>query len=307
MSIDDATRQTIEETVKSNDVVLFMKGRRRMPQCGFSAQVVGILDQLVEDYTTVNVLTDQAVREGIKVFSNWPTIPQLYVKGEFVGGCDIITEMFQQGELQSMLGVEVKEVAPPTFVVTESAAAAFKEALDAEGAPAVRLTIDARFRPTMGVDQAGPLDLETEAGGIRFVVDRGTASRSDGLKIDFVAGPQGGFRLENPNEPAKVKQIGPADLAARLKAGEPFEIVDVRTPGERETAKIEGTRLLDDAYRAELLERAKDAPIVFQCHHGGRSQAAADWFLGQGFTNVFNLAGGIDAWSEQVDPTIPKY
>jgi len=93
----------IGKTVANNDVVLFMKGRKGMPQCGFSMQVDQILTLLGVDYTDVNVLDDLSVREGIKAFSNWPTIPQLYIKGEFVGGCDIVREMYEAGELQQML------------------------------------------------------------------------------------------------------------------------------------------------------------------------------------------------------------
>ena len=98
-----SAHEFIENEVKSNDVVLFMKGSPQFPQCGFSGQVVQILDYLGVDYKGVNVLADMEIREGIKQYSNWPTIPQLYIKGEFVGGCDIIREMFQAGELQDMM------------------------------------------------------------------------------------------------------------------------------------------------------------------------------------------------------------
>jgi len=95
--------ERIESDVKSNPVVLFMKGTPVFPQCGFSARVVQILSHLGVPFKGVNVLEDTEIREGIKAFTNWPTIPQLYVNGEFVGGCDIVMEMFQAGELQSML------------------------------------------------------------------------------------------------------------------------------------------------------------------------------------------------------------
>jgi monothiol glutaredoxin len=98
-----ATHDWIRKAVASNDVVLFMKGNKNFPQCGFSAQVVQMLGHLGVDYKDVNVLESMEVREGIKSFYNWPTIPQLYVKGEFVGGCDIGREMFQAGELQQLL------------------------------------------------------------------------------------------------------------------------------------------------------------------------------------------------------------
>ncbi len=105
----------IDSEVKSNDVVLFMKGTPTFPQCGFSSQVVQILDYLGVDYKGVNVLENMDVRQGIKEYSNWPTIPQLYVKGEFVGGCDIIREMFQEGELQTAFaekGITVSQPQP---------------------------------------------------------------------------------------------------------------------------------------------------------------------------------------------------
>lgn len=98
-----AIQEFIGNEVKSNDVVLFMKGTPGFPQCGFSGQLVQILDYLGVDYKGVNVLTSDEMRQGIKEYSNWPTIPQLYVKGEFVGGCDIVREMFQAGELQPLL------------------------------------------------------------------------------------------------------------------------------------------------------------------------------------------------------------
>ncbi|OYR09063.1 Grx4 family monothiol glutaredoxin [Brucella grignonensis] len=92
----------IDNEVKTNDVVLFMKGTPGFPQCGFSGQVVQILDYLGVDYKGVNVLASDEIRQGIKDYSNWPTVPQLYVKGEFIGGCDIVREMFQSNELQTL-------------------------------------------------------------------------------------------------------------------------------------------------------------------------------------------------------------
>jgi monothiol glutaredoxin len=104
--------QFIDNEVKANDIVLFMKGTPQFPMCGFSGQLVQILDYLGVPYKGLNVLENDDLRNGIKSYSNWPTIPQLYVKGEFVGGCDIVREMFQAGELQSLLkdkGIPVKE------------------------------------------------------------------------------------------------------------------------------------------------------------------------------------------------------
>ena len=100
--MSDDVQTAIDEAVKTNDVVLFMKGTPTFPQCGFSSVVVQILDVIGADYVATNVLDDQDVREGIKAYSDWPTIPQLYVKGEFVGGCDIIREMYESGELRDL-------------------------------------------------------------------------------------------------------------------------------------------------------------------------------------------------------------
>ncbi|MEX0582801.1 MAG: Grx4 family monothiol glutaredoxin [Sneathiella sp.] len=107
--LDQVTKDRISQEVSGNDVVLFMKGSAVFPQCGFSATVVQILSHLDIKFKSVDVLSDPAIREGIKEYSQWPTIPQLYVKGEFVGGCDIIREMFETGELQGIF--EEKQVA----------------------------------------------------------------------------------------------------------------------------------------------------------------------------------------------------
>lgn len=109
--MSDDVQTSIDNAVKGNDVLLFMKGTPTFPQCGFSSVVVQVLDYLGVEYQAVNVLDNQDIREGIKTYSDWPTIPQLYVKGEFVGGCDIIKEMFEAGELKEYLdekGIEME-------------------------------------------------------------------------------------------------------------------------------------------------------------------------------------------------------
>ena len=100
---DVDTNQRIEQLVRQNDIVLFMKGTALFPQCGFSSRAIAILDHLGVSYETVDVLADQSIREGIKAYSDWPTVPQLYVKGEFVGGSDIMMEMFESGELKQLV------------------------------------------------------------------------------------------------------------------------------------------------------------------------------------------------------------
>jgi monothiol glutaredoxin len=113
-SASDAVFDRIQSEIAAAPVMLYMKGNRQFPQCGFSARVVQILGHLGVAYQTANVLEDAEIRDGIKRFSNWPTIPQLYVKGEFIGGCDIVTEMFQSGELEELLrdkGIAVQAAA----------------------------------------------------------------------------------------------------------------------------------------------------------------------------------------------------
>lgn len=305
--MNEATKQRIQQTVESNQVVLFMKGRRRLPQCGFSAQVVSLLDQIVDDYETVNVLADPEIREGIKEYSDWPTIPQLYINGKFVGGCDIVTQMFEAGALHKELGQSMPSVEAPTITVSDSAAKELNTAAAANEGSFVRLAIDPAWRPGLDLTPANPNDLKVESNGVTFVMDRGTAQRANGVAIDFVDGEQGGFKIENPNEPPRVKPISAPDLKRRLDAGESLELIDVRTEQEAQTAKIPGAKLLNDDVKAYIEGLDKDTTLVFHCHHGPRAQNAANFFLNSGFKKVFNLAGGIDAWSQQVDPSVPRY
>src|SRR5581483_12046015 len=130
--MDQQTRERIQSTIDSNDVVLFMKGTPQAPRCGFSATVVQILDALGATYATVDVLSDPAIREGIKEFSEWPTIPQLYVKREFVGGCDIVKELYGSGELEEKLGGKSETIEAPQITVTERAAKALKAAVQSQ-------------------------------------------------------------------------------------------------------------------------------------------------------------------------------
>ena len=142
MALDAQLKKKIDQLVASDNVVLFMKGTRSFPQCGFSAGVVNILNTLIPKYTTVNVLTDVDVRGGMKEYSDWPTFPQLFIKGEFVGGADIVRQMHEAGELEKKLGDLVAPAKPPKLTVTERAAAELKTALT-EGSPGdvIHLTI----------------------------------------------------------------------------------------------------------------------------------------------------------------------
>jgi monothiol glutaredoxin len=308
MALSERTRERIEEYIHGDDVVLFMKGNRSMPQCGFSNKVVQILDSIVDDYTTVDVLADPDIREGIKEYSDWPTIPQLYLKGEFIGGCDVVTELYASGELHRQLGRPVPERKIPTIRISDAAAARVREYMNRAPGKSLKLSIDARYQASLGLAPRQEHEVEVESNGIHVLMDHATAERADGLSIDLVESPTGtAFKMDNPNAPAEVKQLAPRDVKKLLEAGTKLVFLDVRTPEERATAAIPGTRLLDQSTAAEIERLPKDTLLVFHCHHGGRSQAAAEHFRGRGFTNVHNMAGGIDAWSREVDGSVPRY
>jgi monothiol glutaredoxin len=306
MALDPAFKQRMDTLLADNKVVLFMKGNRRMPQCGFSQRVVGILDGIIDDYTTVDVLSDSEVRMGMKEYSDWPTFPQLYVDNELVGGCDIITEMAGSGELHATFGVELEHVETPEVTITDAAAAELSTALTslADG-EFLRLKIPGNFRFELNLGPKTFGDIEVTSNGYTLLMDRASAKIGCGTVVDFVRdGMQAGFKISNPNEPASVKQITPAELKALMEGGDTFRLLDVRTPEEMQTASITGASPLDEQ---ELASLDRGITLVFHCHHGMRSQEAAEHFRSQGFRDVRNLAGGIDAWSKQVDSSVPTY
>ena len=305
--MDERTRIEIDTLIASDRVVLFMKGHRRQPQCGFSATVVGILDELVPDYTTVDVLANPAIREGIKTYSSWPTIPQLYVAGEFVGGCDIVRELYGTGELHEKLGAQAPERVVPEMTITDAAARFLRDAAERAG-QAIHLRIDPRFQTKAYLGPAEPGEIEAEANGVTIHFDLASTPRADGIRIDYVETAHGhDLAIDNPNAPRPVQQMSVAELKQLLDSGKPFHFYDVRTPEERATARIPGTTLVDADVAAAIEKLPKDAMLVFHCHHGGRSQQAAEHFRALGFTNVHNVAGGIDAWSREIDPSVPRY
>ena len=307
MPLSEALRTELDGLVNDNSVLLFMKGNRRFPRCGFSATVVGILDELVESYETVDVLSRQDIRDAVKEYSDWPTLPQLYVGGEFVGGCDIVREMAGNGELHKALGVKIEEASVPEITITDTAAEVFKGAL-ADGGGPLRFRVSAQFQYDLAFDQKGALDVVVQSNGVELILDRASAKRAEGTVIDYERSAMGeGFRISNPAEPAKVNQITPSALKGWLDEGKDVALFDVRTADERTIATIAGAVHFDGPGREALMALPKDAVIVMHCHHGMRSQKAAEQIVGDGFKNVFNLSGGIDAWSQTVDKDVPRY
>lgn len=302
-------RSQIDELVKNNKVVLFMKGTRSFPQCGFSARAVEVFKRCGVAIKDVNVLADPALRQGVKDYSNWPTIPQVYVNGEFVGGSDILLEMYESGELAKLLGIGSSEAAPakaPALTVTPAAQAAFSSAAgDAEASDVLRFDVSPTFQHDLFFGPVAKDDFVIEAGSLKVHVSRGAAARADGTTIDFVEGPGGsGFKIDNPNAPAAVQSMSVKELKARLDAGEPLRLFDVRGEAERALASIPGAQPLSDDALSKL---DKGDTIVLHCHHGVRSRSAAEQLVGAGFRKVYSLTGGIDAWSVEIDAGVARY
>jgi len=309
MSLDESTRQRIEALVSSNRVMLFMKGDRHAPQCGFSARVVEILENYTSDYETLDVLSNPDIREGIKVYSSWPTIPQLYVGGEFIGGCDILTEMNASGELFETFGVEPPPEVIPSVTITDAAAEGLRQAVAQQGETdqALHLSISRSFQAGLSMAPRSPLDVEVESNGVKLLIDRMSAARADGITIDLVDTPQGrGFKVDNPNAP-RVKEMSVHELKRLMDEDESFHLIDVRTPAEYEKARIEGARLLDQALYEQLQSLPRHERLVFICHHGPRGVNAAEQFLSMGFVDVHNVSGGLHAWSLEIDSSVPQY
>lgn len=207
MSNDDTSRQRIDSLVASDRVVLFMKGTRHQPQCGFSATTVGILDALVPDYVTVNVLEDPEIREGIKSYSDWPTIPQLYIDKEFMGGCDVVKQMFNTGQLHEALGVEPPDRTPPEIEISDAAAEVMRNALEGQPGMSVHLSIDGRWQHNFALGPREGHEIKAEANGVEILLDVGSAQKARGLKVDMVETLHGtGFEIKNPNAPSTGAQ-----------------------------------------------------------------------------------------------------
>lgn len=308
MSLDPAVRERIRSLLDANRVVLFMKGEPRAPQCGFSAKAAGTLDALGVEFAHVDVLSDPQIREGIKAYGQWPTIPQLYIGGELVGGSDIIEQMANSGELHAALGVPAPDRTPPGITITPDAAKMLRESIAGAGEGyALQVAIDPQFNAKL---QLAPVDgraIASESEGIRVQFDLASAPRAHGLRIDWVDDMRGrGLVVENPNAPPKVKDITPSEVVARVKAGT-LVLVDVRPTEERALAAAPvDARTLDDDGLAALELLPKDTALAFLCHHGNRSGQAAEHFRRSGFTEVYNVAGGIDAWAD-ADPAIGRY
>jgi monothiol glutaredoxin len=309
MSLTPQTRTRIEQILGAHTVVLFMKGSPDAPQCGFSAKAAGILKGLVPGFGHVDVLADPEIREGIKVYGQWPTIPQLYVGGELLGGSDIIEQMLNSGELHQALGLPAPDRTPPTIEISERAAQAINNALDnAEDGYVLHLGVDPRFNARFELKPASGQEVVAEAAGIRIHLDLASVPRARGLRIDWVEDARGaGLAIHNPNAPAPVKAMSVQQLHDHIIAGT-IDVVDVRPAHARALAPFpHAHEVLDEESRERLEALPKDLPLAFLCHHGNSSRQAAEYFRGLGFHDLYNVEGGIDAWSAEIDASVPRY
>lgn len=307
MTLSIETRTRIESLLSTNRVVLFMKGTRGAPQCGFSAASVEKLDDLLNDYTTVNVLADEEIRSGIKEFGNWPTIPQLYVDGELVGGCDIIQGMYDSGELHGLLGAAEPDRTPPDITISDAAADAIRSALANADDEKIFLGINAQFQPQFQLRPATGREIVASANGLDVHFDVASAQRARGARIDWVEGVHGtGLSIDLPQAPKPVRSLDVKSLKQRIDAGD-ITVLDVRPAADRARAPFSSAQVLDAATHDQIAKLPKDSPLAFLCHHGNSSRSAAEHFREHGFTDVWNVEGGIDAWSREIDPGVPQY
>ncbi len=296
MSLDNATRERIETLLKDHRVVLFMKGDRRQPQCGFSAAATNMLNELLPDYHTINVLEDPEIREGIKAYGEWPTIPQLYVEGELVGGADIIRQLYTSGELHELFGAAKPDRTPPVITITDAAAEAIRQGTANAQGVALHLEIGPDHSAGFQLAPAGDHDIVAHSNGLEVHFDPASAQRAKGIVIDWVSTVQGeGLSLKFPGA-QEIKSLTVQELKARL-AADSITLIDVRPAATRaQLTPLPQARILEDEGYETLSALPKDAALAFICQRGISSQGVAERFAAHGFSNVHNVAGGMEAW-----------
>lgn len=296
----DQATQRIEQMLNENPVFLFMKGTPQTPMCGFSSNTVKILKDLIgEGFASFNVLEDPEIREGIKAYGQWPTIPQLYVNKELIGGNDIISEMFNTGELHELLNLTQPDRTAPTISISDEALNHIKEGLKDMGDHQLFLSVDEEFNTRFSLEKPKGYEIIADVGDLKVYMDIGTAKRSNGVEISWVDELQGsGLRIKNPNEPPAVQDLSVAELQDWFATDvENPKIYDVRSAEKFTEGSVTGAQRLDKQSISEIEALDKDTPLVFVCQVGQSSMSAAEFFRKKGYTKVFNLTGGYNAWN----------
>jgi monothiol glutaredoxin len=307
--MSNLVQQRIAKMLSENPVVLFMKGTPDQPRCGFSARAVDVLNAVAPGFEGVDVLSDEEIRAGIKAYGNWPTIPQLYVNGELVGGCDIIMQLHNSGELHQLLGVAQPARPEPRIDISAAAAQAIRAGMSDEPGLALHLRIDNKWQAHFQLANSEGHEVKASNQGIEVLMDLATAQRADGLKIDWVETLQGaGLRIQIPGAPAAVKAMSVRELALAMQTDQAPIIIDVRPEHDRLRVPFPARhRVLDQANVASLESLDKNQPVAFLCHFGNSSRQAADHFRSLGFAQVYNIEGGIDAYARDVDSNVQRY
>ena len=296
----DQATQRIEQMLNENPVFLFMKGTPQTPMCGFSSNTVKILKDLIgEGFASFNVLEDTEIREGIKAYGQWPTIPQLYVNKELIGGNDIISEMFNTGELHELLNLTQPDRTAPTISISDEALNHIKEGLKDMGDHQLFLSVDEEFNTRFSLEKPKGYEIIADVGDLKVYMDIGTAKRSNGVEISWVDELQGsGLRIKNPNEPPAVQDLSIAELQDWFATDvENPRIYDVRSAEKFAEGSVTSAQRLDKQSISEIEALDKDTPLVFVCQVGQSSMSAAEFFRKKGYTKVFNLTGGYNAWN----------
>lgn len=298
----------IASLLSANHVVLFMKGNPQAPRCGFSAKAAGLLGSVAPGFVGVDVLADEELRQGIKEYGNWPTIPQLYVGGELIGGSDIIAQMHASGELHQLLGAAPPERVPaPAISISDQAAAAIRAGMADDPGLSLHLQIDGMWQAQFQLAPAEGHEIRASANGIDILLDPESARRASGMVIDWVERmSESGLSVHLPLAPARVRSLSVKELRDKLAAGA-LRVLDVRPPADRARASIAGTDVLDQQSFPAFAALPKSQPLAFLCHHGNSSRQAAEQFRALGFTEIYNVEGGIDAWSLRIDPAVARY
>jgi monothiol glutaredoxin len=307
--VSEPVHSRIEAILTAHSVVLFMKGTPEQPRCGFSAKAADVLNVLAPGFKGVDVLVDDDIRAGIKTYGNWPTIPQLYINKELVGGSDIIMQLHNTGELHQLLGAPAPDRTAPEISISTTAATAIRSGMSDEPGMGLHLRIDGRWQAGF---QLGPIEgheIKAECEGIIVHMDVQTAARAKGLRIDWIESLQGsGLSISNPNAPAAIKGISVHELVAMLKNPDAPIIVDVRPEHDRLRALFPlAHRVLDSGSLAALEALDKQQSVAFLCHFGNSSKQAAEHFRSLGFAHIYNIDGGIDAYACEVDSSVPRY
>jgi monothiol glutaredoxin len=215
--------------------------------------------------------------------------------------------MYASGELHRVLGVAEPDRSPPTITISDAAVAAIGPALADAGDQRLYLVIDARFQPRFELRDAEPNAIVSLSNGLELHFDPASARRAQGAVIDWVETPHGsGLSIRLPEAPPAVRAIDVHQLRQAMDAGK-VTVIDVRPAAERALAPFAGAEAFEPESHERLTGLPKDTPLAFLCHHGNASRNAAEHFVKLGFRDVVNVEGGIEQWSLEIDPSIPRY